>query len=60
MFVFLFVNLSIRSILWIMTICEIMYWLYYDLFHIQMPYGKLMDQWSVCMYVSLVMGKHCS
>jgi hypothetical protein len=53
MFVFLFVNLSICSVLCLVTTCVIMYRLYYDLFHIQMPYSKLMDQWNayVCMYV---------
>jgi hypothetical protein len=44
MFVFLFGNLSILSVLSLMTTCVIIYRLYYDMFHSQMPYGKLMDQ----------------
>jgi hypothetical protein len=29
----------------------IMHGLCYDWFYILMPYGDLMDQWNVCMYV---------
>jgi len=31
----------------------IMFSHYYDLFHIQMSYGRLMDQWNVCLYVCI-------
>jgi hypothetical protein len=50
--VFLFVNLSIHSILCLVTTCVIMYRLYCDLFHIQCHMG---DWWINGMYMYVCM-----